>query len=525
MTRVFSLVFRLLPAIVSLAVPLGAQAKGFTLAQIRGLVDSRVPEDRILTFARQRCLGFALGPREATQLRQAGASPQLVRELESVCTRIPAGRVTSPPTSAARPSVDALIRRGDERRGWADYTGALSDYRRAIEIDPSNARAHDGLGQTLLFLDRDSLARRAFARAVELRPAVSDYHVHLAGALNRLGGYSEAEMHAREAVRLNQGGAEGYFQRGMALEGLGRLNEAMQALQVAVRIAPEIPLYGYSLDQMERRADSMAISKHAYDIPELSGYIAFVGFNAFGPTVNRLSTGGSGYRFAHDSVRLVGYNVEVSHPVMSRRTDYELVAVIYRPEGGEWFRDTLVSHVLPTTTISSERGRNRGYDIPGQWSAGTYRVDFLHRGERVASSAFEIVDTAAAVSVFADSERVVAVRFFEAGTSQPNEYQRRYRYRFPTSTTRFIHVVVDIGFPERQRPVGSPLQIIYYAPDGHVLGTSDVANANSSFNGGRSSHVSLGFGYTELGKWVAGRHRVDVMSGSQRIASGWFDIY
>lgn len=541
MRDVLQSVLGLLLGTICLAVPLRAQSNPYTVEQIERHVRQKLPDGRILSEARRRCPDFTLGANGAERLQRAGASAQLVRDLRNACPRAESARVDSARTTArtqtartqtartvARPpSVDELIRRADGMREWADYAGALREYRRVIAMDRSNARAHDGAGQALLFLDNRELdALAAFERAVELRPNVSDYHAHLASAFSRLRRYREAETHANQAVRLNQGSAAAHYQLGRALEGLGRLQEARQAMAAAVRLAPRTPayygtIYASSLDWLERQLN---VSTRSYDISGIAGIVESVQFfegTVNGPRVYR-------YRFQRDSLRRVAWNVTVRHPAPSRSTDIELVALFYRADGSEWFRDTLVSNVSTYATREPTRlSRSRGFDTPGRWQAGTYRVDFLHFGERVASSAFEVVDTATA-DIPAINGRVTSLRFFEAGAAvRPSEAERSYRYRFAATTTRYVHSVVDIESPPVQGRAELPLQLIYYAPDGLVLGQTAATGINANATSGARwiFHVSLGIGNAEPGKWIAGRYRVDVMSGTRRIARGWFDVY
>jgi hypothetical protein len=274
-----------------------------------------------------------------------------------------------------------------------------------------------------------------------------------------------------------------------------------------------------SLDDVERRLNLVAVSTRMFDISDLSGTVTSVQFYE-----SSAQTRIYRYSFPRDSVRSVGYEISLRHPNPSRRFEFEMVAVFYRPEGREWFRDTLKSEVSPAMGVSSHHARSRGFDPPGRWSAGTYRVDFLYQGERVASSAFELVDTGA-VDIPVVGGRVTKVQFFGGGAVRPSVINRRYRYRFSSFTSSYLYVVVELALPARRQALDVPLQGTYYAPDGREVGRVTFDSHAPQGISGMFTYTSLGMAYVDAGKWPTGRCRVDVTAGSRKITSGWFDMH
>ncbi len=62
----------------------------YTLAQLIRMVEPGVfPDGRIITLARESCLGFTLDAEARRQLRQAGASEGLIANLRQVCVSLP----------------------------------------------------------------------------------------------------------------------------------------------------------------------------------------------------------------------------------------------------------------------------------------------------------------------------------------------------------------------------------------------------------------------------------------------------
>jgi tetratricopeptide (TPR) repeat protein len=511
----------LLLGILCLAMPLRAQNTPYTLAELVGHVRAQLSEVRILALARQRCLGFTMGSRAADQLREAGASAQLVRDLRTVCSRSETARAEPVRAAPAPLSLNTLISRGDQLRSQGNPVGALRLYRQAAEREPTAAHVQNriGLAQRDQRLFPEALT--AFRRAIELRPDVGEYHADVASAYNGLRQFQEAEAHARDAVRLRPTSGAGHFQLGIALAGMERPYDAQEALAAAYDRAPRSAEYRVELERVRGRMNVVGASKRAADIPEIDAFVESVRFYS-SPTTNGVRE--YRYRLPRQSTRSVGYEISLRHPNPSRWTNFEIVAVFYLPGGREWFRDTVKSHVSPTSGLSSYHGKARGFDTPGRWGAGRYNIDFLHQGERIASSAIEIVDSAA-VDIDSISGYVASVRFFEVATGPPPPVQRSHRHRFPASTSRYFYVTVELVLPARSQRVDFHLQGIYYAPDGSEIGRVAFVDAYAPPGAaGKFSYTSLGAD-VQVGKWAAGRHRVDVTAGSRIIASGWFDMY
>jgi hypothetical protein len=79
----------------------GAQARGYSVADLEALISGGVPEERILDQANRGCLDFKVGAQSDARLKKAGASAILVSALHSSCRTGPATRVT--PDVAPRP--------------------------------------------------------------------------------------------------------------------------------------------------------------------------------------------------------------------------------------------------------------------------------------------------------------------------------------------------------------------------------------------------------------------------------------
>ena len=104
----------------TLAAPLAAQAKGYTLDDILGLLRRHVASTRVLSLAKTSCVTFEVTDDVATRVKRAGGTQALVDGLKQVCnpntpagdsaTRISSGAVPIPKAADPPPApVDTSI--------------------------------------------------------------------------------------------------------------------------------------------------------------------------------------------------------------------------------------------------------------------------------------------------------------------------------------------------------------------------------------------------------------------------------
>jgi adenylate cyclase len=138
--------------------------------------------------------------------------------------------------------VEALATRG-YLRAHVDHApdSAFADFRRAIELNPSYAFAHDWYAITLVSLGRLDESREEFRHAIELDPLAPAIHRAYAMALLLSGDLDGAEETARRAIEL----APEWFVLQALLSRIydaqGREEEALQAAERAAAFAPENP--------------------------------------------------------------------------------------------------------------------------------------------------------------------------------------------------------------------------------------------------------------------------------------------
>ena len=119
-------------------------------------------------------------------------------------------------------------------------TDAAVEFRRVVQLEPDNPRAHYNLGAALLNSGDLSEAQDCFQRVITLDPAHTAAHVNLANLFIRSGNYDAAVTNYQRALEIEPDNAEIYFQYGIALsKNLGHFDEAIASFNRALAIRPD----------------------------------------------------------------------------------------------------------------------------------------------------------------------------------------------------------------------------------------------------------------------------------------------
>jgi len=157
-------------------------------------------------------------------------------------------------TAAAVDSNAAAVQLGrDERRSGAaayatgDFETSLARYQAAVEQNPSDADAHNGVGQLLVRLNRPADALPEFDEAVRLDPVRWAYRFNRGRAYAQLNRWSEAAADYRAATGLFPDDYATYYNLGLAFMKLQQPADAAPAFERAVALAPGDPSFLISL--------------------------------------------------------------------------------------------------------------------------------------------------------------------------------------------------------------------------------------------------------------------------------------
>ncbi|MFC2165821.1 protein kinase [Acidobacteriota bacterium] len=94
-------------------------------------------------------------------------------------------------------------------------------------------------------------------------------------------------------------------------------------------------------------------------------------------------------RFASNNSRFVFWELHLKHPAPGRRVDFKVDAVWYNPDGSVFSRQTKSTYLEPDWK-TSWHVYGSGWEKPGNWKPGNYRVDLFVKGKIIASASFAI---------------------------------------------------------------------------------------------------------------------------------------
>ena len=153
-------------------------------------------------------------------------------------------------------------------RGQLD--DALRHYQRAVALNPDFPEAHHQLGIALKSLGRLEEAAQCYRRALALRPDYAYAHGNLGNALRELGRLEEAIASHQRAVELEPDSAEAHSNLGIALNDVGRLRDAENCHRRALALDPEYAAahsnLGVALGDLGRLEEAVSSHRRALQL-------------------------------------------------------------------------------------------------------------------------------------------------------------------------------------------------------------------------------------------------------------------
>ena len=149
------------------------------------------------------------------------------------------GRISNTPKArAAAAAHERVIAKGNAARSAPTprYSEAELQYKLAATQDPTDARAHAGLGNIYLDQGRFNEAAEAYRRALKAEATYLPAYQPLAYALVRLNRYPEATETLKQALQHDPNNAEIYNNLGFAYVHAERYPEAVAACRQAITL-------------------------------------------------------------------------------------------------------------------------------------------------------------------------------------------------------------------------------------------------------------------------------------------------
>ena len=139
-----------------------------------------------------------------------------------------------------------------EEQGKLDE--AVACYRRALQLQPDHAEAHNNLGNALQDQGKLDEAVACYRRALQLKPDFAEAHNNLGVALQEQGKLDEAVACYRRALELEPDYAEAHYNLGNVLLDQGKLDEAVACYRRALELKPDLAEAHNNLGNASSRA-------------------------------------------------------------------------------------------------------------------------------------------------------------------------------------------------------------------------------------------------------------------------------
>jgi tetratricopeptide (TPR) repeat protein len=127
----------------------------------------------------------------------------------------------------------------------------ISEYRRAIELDPKNALAYLKLGNIFFFEMNDlNQARRMYTKVLEIDPGHKLGHNNLGVIFLKQNSFNRAEAEFNTALKIDPSYTDAQYNKACLSARKGEKNEAMARLLRAAQLDPAVPRWAAGDDDL-----------------------------------------------------------------------------------------------------------------------------------------------------------------------------------------------------------------------------------------------------------------------------------
>jgi tetratricopeptide (TPR) repeat protein len=105
---------------------------------------------------------------------------------------------------------------GDTYFDQGMYSEAIEEYKKAIDIKPDWALAHNNLGLVYEKINKDTLAIQEYTKALRLDPNLAEAHYNLASVYYDQRSYTQAIDAYKRALQIDPNMAEAHYNLGAA---------------------------------------------------------------------------------------------------------------------------------------------------------------------------------------------------------------------------------------------------------------------------------------------------------------------
>jgi tetratricopeptide (TPR) repeat protein len=133
---------------------------------------------------------------------------------------------------------DELISLAEKAFFEGNASAAEKMYREAVEFEPTNARAHCGLGRALTKLQRLDEALAEYRAALDIDSALGAAYVGLGTIHGIRKQYAESAIELSRAIQIEPRNGRAHLNLGTTYRLQGRFNEAIEEGVIAFKLAP-----------------------------------------------------------------------------------------------------------------------------------------------------------------------------------------------------------------------------------------------------------------------------------------------
>jgi tetratricopeptide (TPR) repeat protein len=155
-------------------------------------------------------------------------------------------------------SVDAMLLVGQLWTDMGDYSRAMSAFQRALDRDPSLAKAHYFSGLAQLRWEHEAEALDEFHAALKLAPDDADAKIGIGYVFMQQGKQAEAIELFRSVLTTHPENGNAHYQLGKLLLDGGKVREAVSHLEAAARAMPQSDYVHYQLQVAYRKESRIA---------------------------------------------------------------------------------------------------------------------------------------------------------------------------------------------------------------------------------------------------------------------------
>lgn len=224
---------------------------------------------------------FGLGVGSALGQGATGREPPRVNE--AAAERAERASRSRSRTASISDQVELAIKQGNLAESHGEHTKAEKWYRQALSLNPNEARAYLGLGETYWFEGRSSDAKRAYEEAIRLKPDFIDAWWALDDAYDLVCytyNYEETIESLKQTLRVDPKDYLATYGLGKIYFHQKRYDEALEQFQRVVQLKPNWAGYyemGRIYDAQQKYEEAIEAYKKSLSFSSaLNAYEPFV---------------------------------------------------------------------------------------------------------------------------------------------------------------------------------------------------------------------------------------------------------